>query len=405
VLARTGICHASSKEFIMKIRPSTLSACLATAALIPSLTTSIAFADVGFPGAVILCREAVPSSTLLSIETRIRNGVWVYEGDLFDVTATLKSTPRLNAATGALIRLDIDAADADETAAAQAILSRLGDAQLDFADAIGFANGASNQVDVERVKFEIEAGILAFRVEYMDGATFDIDSATGGVIPHHAAGDDIEETLPSTVVLPAIAAAESNAGGVWTTIGLETEFEANGNIVEVLMLNPKSGLLGQATVSGETVTSFVEFAPAGNQAARVAEVVGMLGSIALDASGAVAAAEGAYPGAGIHEVELEIETEKSGTTAFWKISLVTVDLIEIDYFVDATVAGGNGLRFATAPVNFVAGDFNRDRVVNAVDLADLLSTFGAVNPPMDLNGSGTVDAADLAAVLSNWTQN
>ena len=172
------------------------------------------------------------------------------------------------------------------------------------------------------------------------------------------------------------------------------------------MLNPKLGKLGLATVIGESVTSFVQFTPVGNQAARVARILPALSQIQLDAPGAVAAAEAAYPGAGINEVELAVETEKTGTTVTWKIALVTADLTELDYFVDATTpAGGNGFRFATAPTNFVPGDFNRDGIVNAIDLAELLSAFGFVNPLLDLNGNGLADAADLATVLSNWTQN
>jgi len=274
-------------------------ALVAASALAAITAPALAQADVGFPGAVVLCREAVPTRTLLSIETRIRNGILVYEGDLYNATATLKSTPRINAATGAVIRIDNDTAAADETAQAQAILARLGEAQLDFADAIGFANGAAGHFDVERVKFEIEAGILAFRVEYFDGSTYDIDAATGGVIPHHGADDDMEATLPTTAVLPAISAAETVAGAGWKTIGLETEAEKGGNLVEVLLLNPNTGMLGLATVVGAEVSSFVQFAPAGGQVGQAARIITALPLIQVSASGAVSAAEAAYPGAGI----------------------------------------------------------------------------------------------------------
>ena len=216
----------------------------------------------------------------------------------------------------------------------------------------------------------------------------------------------MEPTLPVTEILPAIAAAELGAGAGWRTIGLESEAEKGGNLVEVLMLNPKTGKLGMSTVAGDTVSSFGEFTPVGNQATRVARILPALGLIELDAAGAVAAAEIAYPGAGINEVELVVETEKTGTTVMWKIALISADLTELDYFIDATVpAGGNGFRFATAPSNFVPGDFNRDGTVNAIDLAEILSAFGFVNPLLDLNGSGLADAADLATVLSNWSQN
>jgi hypothetical protein len=98
------------------------------------------------------------------------------------------------------------------------------------------------------------------------------------------------------------------------------------------------------------VTNFVEFTPVGNQASRVAEIIGALDMIELNMSGAVTASEAAYPGAGINEIELEIETEKTGTTAMWKVALVTEDLTELDYFVDATTsAGGGGVDRYRAP--------------------------------------------------------
>lgn len=385
----------------MKIRSSIALAALTAS----SLAATIASADIGFFAAVQLSRNAVPESTLLSVETRIRNGIWVYEADLYNNAATLKSTPRLNRDTGAIIQIATDATDAEEAAQVQAIFSMLDTATIDFMDAIEIANGAAQQEAAERAKLEIEHGILAFQVDYLDGTEVDVDAVTGGVIPHHAEGEPIEPTLPSTAVLPAIAAAELNAGAGWMTIGLETEAEKGGSLVEVLLLNPKSGMLGLATVVGESVTNFVEFTPVGNQAARVAEITAALDMVQLDVSGAVAAAEAAYPGAGINEIEFEVETEKTGTTVFWKVALVTEDLTELDYFVDATMPAGGGLAFATAPVNFVPGDLNRDQTVNAIDLAEILSAFGSTNPLLDINGNGLVDGADLATVLSNWSQN
>jgi uncharacterized membrane protein YkoI len=385
----------------MKIRSLITVAALAAS----SLAATVASADIGFFAAVQLSRNAVPESTLISVESRIRNGIWVYESDLYNAAATIKSTPRLNRDTGAIIQIETDATDAAEAAEIQAILAMLDTATIDFMDAIEIANGAAQQEATERAKLEIEHGILAFQVDYFDGTQVDVDAVTGGVIPHHNEGEPVEPTLPSTAILPAIAAAELDAGAGWMTIGLESEAEKGGSIVEVLMLNPKSGMLGLATVVGESVTNFVEFTPVGNQAARVAEIVAALDLIQLDVSGAVAAAEVAYPGAGINEIELEIETEKTGATAMWKLALVTEDLTELDYFVDATTPAGGGLAFATAPVNFVPGDLNRDQTVNAIDLAELLSAFGLGNPLMDINGNGLVDAADLATVLSNWSQN
>jgi len=173
----------------------------------------------------------------------------------------------------------------------------------------------------------------------------------------------------------------------------------------VLMLNRKTGMLGLATVVGAEVSNFVEFAPAGGQVGQAARIIAALPLIALDASGAVAAAEAAYPGAGINEVELEVETEATGTTVSWKISLITADLIELDYFVDATAPAGGGFRFATAPVNYASGDLNRDGRIDSADLGQLLSAWGIVNPLLDLDNSGLVDSGDLGVILSGWSQN
>lgn len=47
------------------------------------------------------------------------------------------------------------------------------------------------------------------------------------------------------------------------------------------------------------------------------------------------------------------------------------------------------------------GDINTDGLVNGLDLAMLLSQWGAAGSA-DLNGSGSVEGADLAILLSNW---
>jgi hypothetical protein len=55
----------------------------------------------------------------------------------------------------------------------------------------------------------------------------------------------------------------------------------------------------------------------------------------------------------------------------------------------------------------IPADLNGDGAVNALDLAVLLSTWGACPPKgacaADLDGNGVIDARDLAALLSNWT--
>jgi len=48
------------------------------------------------------------------------------------------------------------------------------------------------------------------------------------------------------------------------------------------------------------------------------------------------------------------------------------------------------------------GDINGDGTINGADLAAVLGAWGTANPAADLNGDGTVNGADLAIVLGKW---
>ena len=374
-----------------------------TSTLVAASLAATATADIGFSAAVDGARAAAPLGTLFGIQQRERNGAMVYEGELYNAALTTRYQPRLNIETGALIRLNINAVSAANRANLQPIADRLDEVQVDFAAAIDTANTASARSDVQKVAYDIEAGILAYQVEYFDGQTkMYIDSVTGGVIPHHGADDDMDPTNPSTSVMSAIGLAEGHKGMGWVTIGLENEAEKGGNIVEVLLMDLKSSMLSVVRVAGDAVLSASDFEPAGNQASRVAAIRGNWDLVVTGLSAAIGAAEAAYPGAGIAEVEFEVETEKTGNTVSWKINLITAEMIEIDYIVDASQAIGNGFRFATAPVTARQGDYNRDGIVDALDITEVFNAWGSVNPIMDVNGDDMVGAQEVTAVISNW---
>jgi hypothetical protein len=374
-----------------------------TSTLVAASLAATATADIGFSAAVDGARAAAPLGTLFGIQQRERNGAMVYEGELYNAALTTRYQPRLNIETGALIRLNINAVSAANRANLQPIADRLDEVQVDFAAAIDTANTASARTDVQKVAYDIEAGILAYQVEYFDGVTkMYIDSVTGGVIPHHGADDDMDPTNPSTSVMSAIGLAEGHKGMGWVTIGLENEAEKGGNIVEVLLMDLKSSMLSVVRVAGDAVLSASDFEPAGNQASRVAAIRGNWDLVVTGLSAAIGAAEAAYPGAGIAEAEFEVETEKTGNTVSWKINLITAEMIEIDYIVDASQAIGNGFRFATAPVTARQGDYNRDGIVDALDITEVFNAWGSVNPIMDVNGDDMVGAQEVTAVISNW---
>jgi hypothetical protein len=70
---------------------------------------------------------------------------------------------------------------------------------------------------------------------------------------------------------------------------------------------------------------------------------------------------------------------------------------------EAAAATRPELTVVFTPPSANPADLNNDNVVNAADLAILLSAWGTTGPG-DVNNSGNVDAADLAQLLGAWTQ-
>jgi hypothetical protein len=302
-----------------------------------------------------------------------------------------------------LIRVNVNAVNAKARAALQPIADRLGDVQVDFGAALATANGDTGRSDPRRIQFDIEAGILAYQVDYFDGVTKSyVDAATGGVIPRHGPDDGADPSNPSTVILSALGLAQSHMGEGWVAIGFENEAENGGNIVEVLLINLDSGMASIVNVGGDAVLSSGEFTPAGRQAEKIAAIRANWGAVTTELAAAVEMAEAAYPGASLHEASLKVEVEDTGTAATWKINLVNAGGFELDYLVSASAGSGGNFRRATAPVTARAGDFNLDGAVNGADLTEVFSAWGTFNPLIDVDGNEIVGGAEMTAVLSNW---
>ena len=72
--------------------------------------------------------------------------------------------------------------------------------------------------------------------------------------------------------------------------------------------------------------------------------------------------------------------------------------------VGTTCADANGNSVADAcEADGIPGDLNSDGSVNGADLGALLGAWGAAGGAADLTGNGVVDGADLGILLGNWT--
>ncbi|MFM7133712.1 MAG: dockerin type I repeat-containing protein, partial [Planctomycetota bacterium] len=67
-----------------------------------------------------------------------------------------------------------------------------------------------------------------------------------------------------------------------------------------------------------------------------------------------------------------------------------------------TAAGSGTLTVTPGSTSCCPGDLNGDGTRNAQDLAALLGAWGSSNPAADLNSDGIVNAQDLAALLGGW---
>ena len=364
--------------------------------------TGAAHADIGFPAAVTGCRQAVPQGTLLGVELRERSGTLVYEGDAYDTGLTTNWNPRLNMTTGALIEVDVDSPDQSDLPDLQWILANLADATLDFSDAIDAAAGASSGSDLQKIQLDREEGILSYQLEYMDQSKLYVDAVTGGLIPHHGAGDDVEETIGSAQFNACLDAAAAAIGGGWTAFESEAEDEDASSLaaatrVEVRFFETKGTGVRQVTVALDgSVLANVAYTPTASQAARIAAIRALLGSLTVGMGSAVDAAVAQYPGSTVHEAELKVEQGE----LFWKVELITAALIEIDAWIDASTPA---FRFASAPVNANPSDLNEDGLVDGADLGQLLTSWGIANPVLDVDGDGLVGGAELGALLTRWT--
>ena len=64
----------------------------------------------------------------------------------------------------------------------------------------------------------------------------------------------------------------------------------------------------------------------------------------------------------------------------------------------------DGTLVATGTPDAVPGDMNADGSVDGADLGALLRVWGQAHPVADFTGDGTVDGRDLAYMLAHWTR-
>lgn len=364
-------------------------------------TSTAATADIGFVAAVELCRNALPDTTLIQIEKRVRDGVLVYEGDMY-LTSNLTTEweARFRVSDGASMGIDVDETDESDLSELQAIFAAFDEIQIDFAEALAIAQGAEPQGDPNKIEIDFEEGILTYKVEFNDDSfRVYVAASNGAIVQHHHGGDDFEDLATPAQMTAAVDAVSGN-GLLVVKVEGEDESGADDNaasIIEVTQWNPKTNefVLTKVDAATAAILSSVDFGPTSTQAEKIAAIMALLDTLNVSVAEAVAQVAGSNPGAGVHEVELKAEDKG----LVYKVEIITSSGLELDVWVDAST----GTMSATAAVNFVPADLNADGVVDGADLTEILGGWGSFNLFLDLSGDGVLDGADVAVVLGDWT--
>ncbi|MBL9121918.1 MAG: hypothetical protein JNL80_18575 [Phycisphaerae bacterium] len=107
----------------------------------------------------------------------------------------------------------------------------------------------------------------------------------------------------------------------------------------------------------------------------------------------------------VHTFEMSSEWELTTVTLNW------TDLASVDFlpaFDEENGSGPNSYEFTldslvvTVHEAPVTGDFDGNGSVDGADLAALLGAWGTANATIDLTGDGVVNGADLAVLLGLW---
>lgn len=361
-----------------------------------TLTAASASADVGFAAAAKAARGAAPLGTLFQVEQRVRNGVQVYDADLFQSPGTDWAV-RIRRDSGAVMGVEQSPTAAEDVALYEQILSMLPDATIDFGGAVDRAVEAGPEgASVSKVSLDIELAMLAYQVSFAGSdARVYIDSVTGNVVPHHGADDDHETTVPGANFVSALDAAVAAAGV--PALSAEAEAEDVGAMLESLHWDAKAGELVLVTTrAGDSVVvDMVRWVPTADQAARIADEVAAIGSATVSASAALATALEQHPGATLHGIEFEAEDAGSS----WLVQLITDQGFELDVVVNATNSAAFRIQ---AAVNFAPADLDRDGRVSGTDLGILVGLWGSFDPIADLTGDNMITGADLGVLVGAW---
>jgi uncharacterized membrane protein YkoI len=357
---------------------------------------------VSMADAIGIAREIVPDRTLVQIDLRDLEDEPLWQASFVDDMLIDEQEVEIDATTGKVLGTEIDAIDPEDLPVYEAIFADPEAIAIGFLDALDIAGELVGEgVVAWNGELEFEAGVLAYQIEYSDETKIYVDANNGAIVNEHGDDEGDDDVLPPDQLAAGIEAAVALNGLPVLEAEGEDEFGGDDNVasvVEVVQWDGKNGMLVHSAFDATTLELIetVSYTPSDAQLERLQPVIDALDSITTTFAGAMAEALAAQPDAiGVHEISLKAED----LGIFYEVELVNAMGFEIDVLVDAF---GKGPAASYAGVNFHPCDYNVDGLVDANDLAELLSVWGTLNPGYDLDGDLAPGGAELGTLLVGW---
>ena len=358
-------------------------------------------ADIGFAQAVATARLVYPNQTLVALERDIGDPTLYATGSVSS-DATLLYGLGIHAVNGAVIAATVESVKPPEDAMMLDVLARMPLVTIDFAQALTRARAFTGRSDllVADISLASELFMLFYDLRYTDGVRLMVDAITGQVVPVVETSTSANSSSPLAFSL-ATDRAMTIAGPEWHPIMATTAVTQGGLAIGTTLLNVQTGHLKQVDALGKLV-DVIEFTPIGHLALVSEAIRGQFANVVVSPQQFIANVSTAYPGGRISGYGLSSKFTIGVLQTNWSALVLTALNQPLEYTISATAPIDSSIGFATVPVTFKPGDFNRDGHVYGDDLAELLAMYGQPYPPYDLNQDGFAQGEDLAILLSNW---
>jgi hypothetical protein len=361
---------------------------------------------IPFDQAVATAEVFVPAIEVTKVEYALDPVTLTTIVRVFGPTAKLDVgwTMEFDAVTGTPLNLSAAALTDFERATLAIVLSRRSLGNMTFSEAAQLAATSLGQplIQVRSVSMVSQHTLLVLLARFADLSTVNVDAIARVRLADGFEGEPVARGT-SAQLSSAIGSVEAQLPG-WRFLRARAVSQSPALVLDICMLEPVKNIARQARVTLGSPNSVVlsqPFMPRGTLAEDAA--LRRNPSISIPST--------------VHEALARMHASATNVRFFdfrfsavagqprWCGSCDSPNVFlsaEFTMFLTATQPAATGFIYGRREFAMNPADFNRDALISAMDLAEVLNSWGVYYPPYDLNESGLVDAGDLAILLNGW---